>query len=148
MKNNIIGFDVTVAKCEIPPLKYCIVKPSIGYEDDRDRINRISEIFKNYHLAIKPNIPVILFELEDNADVGSILYRYVDGHELYHIPESKYKSLEDIVSNKPFWATHDILLHIIGNDNAFGSIFSFIPEYWMEQGLNVVGLVNNSKELS
>lgn len=145
---HIDSFDISLYKSELHRLDFAIVYPeSITEETDVDTIkarnafanNRIKQ-FIDFHIAIKPNVAVVLFSISQFALPGSPVFNLDNtGKALYHIPKKLYRYLEDMVVESPFLVSNSLLIHIIEQQKLHKSVFASLDTFHQENGLIVLG---------
>lgn len=136
-------FSMIVGVSELHKIKYVGVNSAMAMDTEvQANINNKIRIFTDFHISIVPNVPVILFELEDiNSDVGSPVFNLdLEGRALYHLPDWTYPYLEDIVKDAPFIISYELLRFFIEKNKVHASIFSELEGIREELGLVVLGL--------
>ena len=145
-ENRITTFDIKICLAQRQNLKFCVVSPGdFGDGDSLDIAQKIG-IFTAYHLAIRPEVPVILFELESLVNTGSPLYKHDERTRVYHLPPNLYPTLEENLKETEFLLSHTLLKNIIETDKVYSSILDCLSAVHETDGLNVLGVFNETKE--
>ena len=138
MKDNIERFNLQICSEKRHYRQFCVVSPSPNVSEN---VELKIDMFLKYHLAFRPDVPVVLFELEDLHNVGSPLYRYQD-IVLYHLPPTVYELLDDSVKETDFIISHKLMVKLIETNKVYTSIFQCLLEVQQNDGLNVLGFLN------
>ena len=103
----------------------------------------------DFHLAIRPNVNVIIFFIDAYTPTGTRLYKKRDTTpELYHIPPSRYDEIGDHVIPNLFVVSTSLLVKCIETKQLTRNIFEWIEEHQKEHGLIVLGIHSeNQKEI-
>ena len=143
-ENRITSFDIKICFSQRHNLKFCVIAPNGFEHEDVARISDNIDIFINYNLAIRPNVPVILFELENKMNCGAKLYKH-QGLSIYHLPPMRYATLEESIKESFFIISDALLIKLI--DGKFHtSIIDFLPDIQASTGLNVLGYMNETEK--
>ncbi len=134
-------FHINVCRSERYFVDFAIVSPEPVSMADPE-LQQFMEAFISFHLAIKPNVPVILFEIESLVGVGSRVFGGNEGCQfpIYHLPPDAYNKLENIVQETYYCVAQTFLNHVIGCDRLNNSIFSDLAGIRQELGLVVLGV--------
>lgn len=143
-ENRIQSFDIKICLSQRQQLRFCVVRPTDQVPSETDIDTKIG-IFIDYHLAIRPQVPVILFELENLINVGAPLYKHQD-ITVYHVPPANYRTLEESIEATDFLVSHTLLKKIIEGDKIYASILDSLDTIYAEDGLNVLGFHNESEK--
>ena len=101
--DRITHFEVAFRKSQKHGVKFNIIAPNTLEELDKARINLKSQLFIDFHIAISPNVPVVLFEINSPQEVGSPVWNInLNGSRLYHIPPKSYSYLDEFVNETEF----------------------------------------------
>ena len=152
--DKISSFRMEVCQSSLQKLEFAIVYPSRGILNDLAGTQKISDIktilersYINYHLAIKPEVPVVLFQLVSLHDVGTKVYGGSEGcPEIYHLPPRIYDNLEDVVRDDAFIVSENYLEMVIRAKCLNKSIFGLLHKARQEVGLNVLGICHAATE--
>lgn len=108
----------------------------------------LENAFYSYELAIKPKVPVVIFELSSLNNVGRKVYGgNPNCPPLYHIPPSIYDDIEDIVLESAFCVSEIYLEYVIKNRCLNRSIFSTLETARQNIGLNVIGFLSETEDV-
>lgn len=141
-KDRISQFQISVCKSELHELEFALVFPP-DTNDPIDTQEQLCDAFIKYHLAIKPNCPVVLFQLETLLNVGSPLYQGTCP-TIYHLPPSCYDSIEGFIHEGVFCVSQSYLIHVIEAGKLNHSLFSLLEPTRQELGLNVLGILHEA----
>ena len=137
-ENGIISFDIKICFSRRHNLSFSIVSPN-GFEyEDKNNIAEKMSIFINYNIAIRPNVPVVLLELEDNIDAGAKLYNH-QNTGIYHIPPQNYMLLEKSIKDTSFVVSEEFLKYILETENINNSLTKSFDRLQISRGLNILG---------
>ena len=136
-KDKIANFTIEVFRSAIHKLEFAIVIES-GMVLEETEKERFISAYKDYHLSITPNVPVIMFQLETLTGVGSKLY--CGGTEIYHLPPRLYPELEEMIQDAPFCVSTFYLEQVIRANYLNKSVFALLSQIHGESGLNVIGI--------
>jgi len=139
-ENRITTFDIKICLSQRHQLKFCVVSPNEFQHDAAFGIAQKIKIFTDYHLAIRPQVPVILFELETLANVGAPLYKRDPETNVYHLPPDLYPMLEESLKETEFLVSYTLLKKIIEADKVYTSILDTLETVYENDGLNVLGV--------
>lgn len=145
-KDRISRFDIAICKSEKHDVQFGIIAPELMTDVDESDITIKTQALIDFHIAIKPNVPVVLFDIENTREVGSPIWNIDSETRLYHIPEESYPHLDEFVQETAFLVTQDILTKLFDKQKLFSSIFSALPIIREEQGLVVLGLYHENTE--
>ena len=138
---RILRFEIAFCTSQRHKTQCVVVPPNEIQEADPDDIALKIEAFINFHLAIKPNVPVILFDIEDISDVGTAVYQIdLDGWTLYHLPERSYPFLQEFITETPYLISKELVSYLIEADKVEESIFASLQQIRNEKGLVILGL--------
>ena len=144
--DNISSFQIDVCKSELYKIEFALVYPP-GVEYSQAAIDTLVNGCINYYLAIRPNVPIVLFQISTLHGVGSKVYGgSTNCPPIYHLPPRIYQHLEDIVSESVFLVSQSYLEHVIKSNCLNMSIFSVLGETRQEIGLNVLGIYGDVDE--
>ena len=144
--DKISQFQIQICNSALHKLDFVLVyPPNQLVSPTTNDILTISYI--SYHLAIKPEVPVVLFQLVSLHDVGTKVYGGSKGcPEIYHLPPRIYDNLEDVVGDDVFIVSENYLEMVIRAKCLNKSIFGLLHEARQEVGLNVLGIYGNTDE--
>ena len=135
------GFEIAIYHAERSKLKFAAVAPSTLSEVNETDLHYKIKAYREFHLAIKPDNSVALFEINEFAETGSpVLSLDGKGKKLYHIPLSLYPRLDEIIKEELFIVSDSLLKQIIENGNTHESIYVALTKEHKENGLTVLGL--------
>ena len=138
--DKISQFQITVCNSALHKLDFALVYPP-NFQVSPTTTEMLTKAYINYHLAIKPNVPVALFQLESLDNAGSRVYGGSKGcPEIYHLPPRIYNELEDIVAEGTFIVSETYLEMVIRAKCLNKSIFGLLHGTRQEIGLNVLGV--------
>lgn len=133
------AFEIKVCQVRRPTLKFCTISPDTLSQTYAEHLKEKERVFVNYHLAFRPNVPVVLFEL-DNIDItGSPVFKDVSGRPTYHLPPMLYDQLEDIIKESEFIISYELFKNLIDSDKVYDTILKCLADTYNEIGLNVLG---------
>ena len=141
-ENRITAFDIKICLSQRQQLKFCVVSPNEFQHDAAAGLAAKIKIFTDYHLAIRPNVPVILFELETPANIGAPLYKPDEKTTVYHVPPDEYPTLEESLKETDFLISYTLLKKIIEADKVYTSLLDSLGAFYEENGLNVLGVIS------
>ena len=139
--DKIERFSVEICKSTLHQQVFGLVYPPVYDEGIADRM---TDAYIQYHLAIKPNVPVVLFSLESLVGVGSRVF-VNENDTIYHLPPRMYSNLEDVVAEDIFIVSESYLSHVIKSGRLHKSIFASLHEARQSDGLNVLGIYHAPK---
>ena len=139
-EDKITSFQMKICNSSLYNLDYALVYPTDVMDNADDKL---ADAFIKYHLAIKPGVPVIIFQLSTLAGVGSQVYRGTC-ETVYHIPPGSYQSIEDIYKEGTFCTSLSYLEYVLKAKALNRSIFTLLEPVHKEQGLNVLGIECNA----
>ena len=144
--DKISSFKIDVVQSSLHKLEFAYVYPP-GTSCDVATTEKLMNAYINYHLAIKPNVPIVLFQLASSLhDIGSKVYGGSEGcPEIYHLPPRIYTELEDVVAEGMFCVSQTYLEHVIRTKCVNKSIFALLEPTRQELGLNVIGIHETSE---
>lgn len=134
------AFEISIMKERRSKQEFAVVAPSKLSDADAADVERKIRAYLDFHLAIKPNNAVILFQIQALAETGSPLFTLPGGQKLYHIPVSLYGDLENIVARSVFIVSHSLLGGIIDASGAYRVDASMLDEVHQSEGLTIIGL--------
>lgn len=132
-------FDIAVCHHQRDRLKFAIVSPTQLDSTDPSEIEKKTQAFMDFHHAINPRTPVILFQLENLIEVGSPLYHCEDGSTLYHLPRMTYTFIDELIKETEFLLSYSLLSKIVNANKVYDSIFTILEKEWDDTGLLVIG---------
>ena len=141
-QEKISRFHIEVCNSSLHKLDFALVYPP-GSEILSPVRPQLINAYVNYHLAIKPKVPVIIFQLSTLIGVGSKIYGgQPNCPPIYHLPPHTYNDLEDIVLDDIFCVSQIYLEHVLNTKCLNKSIFGLLEETRQKFGLNVIGIEN------
>jgi len=142
MKNDRISrFDMAVCASERHKTEFAVIAPAEMKDEDPTDITLKINAFIDFHLAIKPNVPVVLFDINNIDEAGTPVYNIdLDGGALYHLPESTYPYLDEFVKDTPFLVSKELLTNVLENNKVNASIFDALTDVRAQHGLVVLGM--------
>ena len=145
-KDSISSFSIEICRSTLHKLDFAIIVPP-GIVLEIEKKSRLAQAYIDYDLAIKPNVPVVIFQLETLLDVGSKLYGgNVNCPKIYHLPPRMYTDLEEIVAEGAFCVSESYLEYVIKSKCLNRSIFGLLEQTRQELGLNVIGIQHELTE--
>ena len=139
-QDKISQFQIQICNSALHKLDFALVYPPNQLVSPTTN-DILTTAFISYHLAIKPNVPVVLFQLASLHDVGTKVYGgNVNCPEIYHLPPRLYPELEDVVAEGVFCVSQSYLEQVIRSKCLNKSIFSGLDGVRQELGLNVLGV--------
>ena len=143
--DKISQFQIQICNSVLHKLDFALVYPPNQLVSPSTNDILITS-YINYHLAIKPNVPVVLFQLASLHDIGSKVYGGSEGcPEIFHLPPRIYTELEDVVAEGMFCVSQTYLEHVIRAKCVNKSIFALLEPTRQELGLNVIGIHETSE---
>ena len=140
--DNITNFQVEFYRSTLYQQQFAIVTEPNEEPPDINLIEELKSAYIKYHLAIKPNVPVIIFYLESAAGVGCKIFGGTpETPVLYHIPPRSYEKLDVMVKEAPFCVSQSYVEHALRSNHLHRSIFGLLPATQKEVGLNVLGIL-------
>lgn len=145
-QDRIIGFETAFKKSVKHNIDFAIIAPNTLEEVQKSDIDLKSKAFIDFHIAIRPNTPVVLFDIENTIEAGSPVWNIDKDKKLYHLPESTYPYLDEFVLETAFLLTQNIVIHILNKSKVHSGIFGVLAEIRKETGLTVLGLYDENTE--
>lgn len=140
-KERIDDFEIRISRSNRFKLDYAVVCPKRFSDEDGVEIDGLARTFINVHLAIVPNVPVLLFQIDPDAEVGSPIYNLnTEGSQVHHIPPRCYAYLDEIAVEAPYIVSLSVVSRILERNRANKSIFDGWEEERSEHGLFLLGV--------
>jgi hypothetical protein len=141
--DKILQFQIQICNSVLHRLDFALVYPPNQLVSPTTN-DILTVSYVNYHLSIKPNVPVVIFQLESLHNVGTKIYGGSEGcPDIFHLPPRIYNNgLEDVVAEGVFCVSQSYLEYVIRAKCLNKSIFSTLWQVRQELGLNVIGIEN------
>ena len=142
-EERIQQLQISILATERAKLKFGIIAIGQLGEIPQSDVDRKVRAYIQFHIAIAPDVPVIMFEINGYADTGSPVFSN-EACTLFHLPPYLYPRLDEIVADKAFLVSEELLKEIINNRQAYNSIFEILAKKHQETGLVAIGIPGES----
>lgn len=141
--NQINAFNIKCCRHRQRKLDFALVSEneSIPAADYALAVNA----YINFHLAIRPDVNVIIFLIEPDAPTGARLYAENETTPaIYHIPPKLYTEIDHYINPELFVVSTPLLADAIEKGRLHRTIFEALQAHHDEKGFIVLGIYNAS----
>jgi len=143
MKQNINAFNIKCCRHQLRKLDFALVSEneSIPAADYALAVNA----YINFHLAIRPDVNLILFFIDADTPTGARLYaENKTTPAIYHIPPKLYAEIDHYINPELFVVSTPLLTSAIEKGRLHRNICETLEAEHSENGLIVLGIQDAS----